>query len=254
MLAILPIFHGFGLGVCVNATLMKGGRAILAPIFTPEIAAKLIRSKRPHLMVGVPTLFDALTRNPSLKKAGLDCLRAAYCGADKLPRPVKEAFEKLVAARGGNVKLREGYGLTEAMSAVMAMPLGEYREGSVGVPFPDVLAKVVAPGMTEELPAGEVGELCIHGPTVMKGYLDQPVETAGALRVHPDGRTWLHTGDLFTVDADGFFRFRERLKRMIKSSGMNVYPGQVEEVLGRHPAVAEACVLGVPDEKQVERV
>ena len=204
MLAILPIFHGFGLGVCVNATLMKGGRAILAPIFTPEIAAKLIRRKRPHLMVGVPTLYDALTRDPSLKKAGLDCLRAAYCGADKLPRPVKEGFEKLVAARGGNVKLREGYGLTEAVSAIMAMPLSEYREGSIGVPLPDMLAKICKPGTVEDLPPGSEGEICLSGPSVMTGYLNDPEATAAGIahacrwprvaayrRSRPHGRGWL---------------------------------------------------------------
>ena len=254
MLAILPIFHGFGLGVCVNATLMKGGRAILAPLFTPEIAARLIRGKRPHLMVGVPTLFDALTRDPSLKKAGLDCLRAAYCGADKLPRPVKEAFEKLVAARGGNVRLREGYGLTEAMSAVMAMPLGEYREGSVGVPLPDMLAKICKPGTVEDLAPGSEGEICLSGPSVMTGYLNDPEATAAALRTHGDGRVWLHTGDLGRMDEDGFFYFTDRLKRMIKSSGFNVFPAQVEAVLQKHPAVLHACVVGVPDARQVERV
>jgi long-chain acyl-CoA synthetase len=109
-------------------------------------------------------------------------------------------------------------------------------------------------GTTDEVPPGEVGELCLAGPAVMQGYLDQPAETAAALRAHPDGRTWLHTGDLCTMDRDGYFYFRERLKRMIKSSGMNVYPGQVEEVLRLHPAVAQACVIGVPDEAQVERV
>ena len=254
MLAILPIFHGFGLGVCVNATLMKGGRAILSPIFTPEIAAKLIRRKRPHLMVGVPTLYDALTRDPSLKKAGLDCLRAAYCGADRLPRPVKEGFEKLVARHGGSVKLREGYGLTEAVSGIMAMPLGEYREGSIGVPLPDMLAKICRPGTVEELRPGREGEICLSGPSVMSGYLNDPEATAAALRTHADGRVWLHTGDLGRMDGDGFFYFTDRLKRMIKSSGFNVFPAQVEAVLQKHPAVLYACVVGVPDPQQVERV
>ncbi len=254
MLAILPIFHGFGLAVCVNATFMKGGRAILAPIFTPEIAAKLIRGKRPDLIVGVPTLYEALSRNPLLKKADLACLKAAYCGADKLPRAVKESFDGLVASRGGNVKLREGYGLTEAVSAIMAMPLDEYREGSTGVPLPDMLAKICTPGTAEELPAGSEGEICLSGPSVMTGYLNDAQATAEALRTHADGRVWLHTGDLGRMDEDGFFYFTERLKRMIKSSGFNVFPAQVEAVLQKHPAVLQSCVVGVPDEQQVERV
>ena len=254
ILACLPIFHGFGLGVCVNAAFMAGGTSILVPVFEAKVVADLLRKKRPNLLVGVPTLFDALSKDPSLAKADLSCLRATFCGADTLPRPVKERFEKLVATRGGKVKLLEGYGLTEAVTAIMAMPVNEYRERSIGVPFPDMLAKICVPGTTDEAPVGEEGEICVSGPAVMLGYLDDPEATRQALRVHADGRTWLHTGDLGRRDADGFFYFTVRLKRMIKSSGFNVYPAQVEGVLYRHPLVAEACVVGVPDEAQVERV
>jgi long-chain acyl-CoA synthetase len=254
ILAILPIFHGFGLGVCVNAAFMAGGKSILVPIFTAETVAKLLRAKRPNLLVGVPTLYDALARDPSLAKADLSCLRATFSGADTLPRPVKERFEKLVDERGGRVRLLEGYGLTEAVTAIMATPLDEYREGSIGIPFPDMLAQICRVGAEEVLAPGEEGEICISGPAVMLGYLDDPEATREALRVHDDGRTWLHTGDLGKMDADGFFYFTVRLKRMIKSSGFNVYPAQVEDVLYRHPLVAEACVAGVPDPAQVERV
>jgi long-chain acyl-CoA synthetase len=212
MLAILPIFHGFGLGVCINAVFMGGGKSILVPQFTPEIVA------------------------------------------DTLPRPVKERFEAVVKERGGNVQLLEGYGLTEAVTAIMATPLNQYREGSVGIPFPDMLAKIVKTGTTEEAPVGEEGEIYLHGPAVMLGYLDQPEETANTLRTHADGKIWLHTGDIGTMDADGFFYFKLRQKRMIKSSGMNVYPAQVEEVLYRHPDVKNVCVIGALDEKQVQRV
>jgi long-chain acyl-CoA synthetase len=254
ILAILPIFHGFGLGVCVNAAFMAGGKSILVPMFSAETVAKLLRTKRPNLLVGVPTLYDALTRDRSLAKADLSCLRATFSGADTLPRPVKERFEKLVVERGGRVKLLEGYGLTEAVTAIMATPLEEYREGSIGIPFPDMLAKICRAGAQQELPPGEEGEICVAGPAVMLGYLDDPEATRQTLRVHEDGRTWLHTGDLGKMDADGFFYFTVRLKRMIKSSGFNVYPAQVEAVLYQHPLVAEACVAGVPDPAQVERV
>jgi long-chain acyl-CoA synthetase len=254
ILAILPIFHGFGLGVCVNAAFMGGGKSILVPQFTPEIVADLIKKKRPNFVVGVPTLFEALSSNPVFTKADLSCLRATFSGADTLPRPVKERFEQVVRERGGNVQLLEGYGLTEAVTAIMATPLGQYREGSVGLPFPDMWAKIVTLGTTDEAPLGEEGEICIHGPAVMLGYLDQPEETAETLRTHADGKIWLHTGDIGTMDADGFFYFKLRQKRMIKSSGMNVYPAQVEDVLYKHPDVAKACVIGVPDEKQVQRV
>jgi long-chain acyl-CoA synthetase len=254
ILAILPIFHGFGLGVCVNAAFMAGGRSILVPLFDAKVVAKLLRTKRPNLLVGVPTLYDALARDPSLAQADLSCLQACFSGADTLPRPVKERFEALVRARGGSIRLLEGYGLTEAVTAIMATPLDEYREGSIGVPFPDMLAKICRPGTAEEVPTGEEGEVCVSGPAVMLGYLDDPAATRETLRVHADGRTWLHTGDLGKRDADGFFYFTVRLKRMIKSSGFNVYPAQVESVLYQHPLVAEACVVGVPDPAQVERV
>jgi long-chain acyl-CoA synthetase len=254
LLAIMPLFHGFGLGVCVNATLMGGGTSILVPTFTAASVAKLIRSKRPNFLVGVPTLFDALSRDPALAKTDLSCLKAAFSGADTLPRPVKERFEALVAARGGHVRLLEGYGLTEAVSGIMAMPLDEYREGSIGVPLPDILAAICEPGTTRHLAPQTEGEICISGAPVMTGYLGDAQATGEALRRHDDGRVWLHTGDLGRMDADGFFYFTCRLKRMIKSSGFNVYPAHVEAVLYKHAAVKDACVVGVPDPHQVERV
>ena len=254
ILAILPIFHGFGLGVCVNACFMGGGKTILVPQFTPETVAQIICTKKPSFVVGVPTLFDALSRHPKLSKADLSCLRGTFSGADTLPRTVKERFEEVVKKRGGNVQLLEGYGLTEAVTAIMSMPINEYREGSIGVPFPDMLAKIVKLGTTEEVPCGEEGEICVSGPAVMLGYLDQPAETADTLRKHPDGKIWLHTGDIGTMDEDGFFYFKLRQKRMIKSSGMNVYPAQVEDILYRQPQVQEACIIGVPDEVQVQVV
>lgn len=253
MLAMLPIFHGFGLGVCVNAALMNGGKSILVPMFEAELAAKLMK-KKPNYIIGVPTLFEALNKNDTFNKADLSCLYACFSGADTLPRVVKERFEEIVKRQGGNVKLLEGYGLTEAVTAIMAMPLGEYREGSIGIPFPNMLAKIVKRGTTEEAELGEEGEICVSGPAVMLGYLKQPEETAEVLKKHEDGRTWLHTGDIGTMDEDGFFYFKLREKRMIKSSGMNVYPAQVEAQLYTHDAVDEACVIGVPDIEQIERV
>jgi long-chain acyl-CoA synthetase len=254
ILAILPIFHGFGLGVCVNACFMGGGKSILVPQFTPETVAQIISSKKPSFVIGVPTLFDALSNHPKMNKTNLSCLRATFSGADSLPRVVKERFEEMVKKQSGNVQLLEGYGLTEAVTAIMAMPIGHYREGSIGVPFPDMLAKIVRIDTTEEVPCGEEGEICICGPAVMMGYLDQPEETADTLKQHSDGKIWLHTGDIGTMDEDGFFYFKLRQKRMIKSSGMNVYPAQVEDILYRHLEVREACIIGVPDQAQVQLV
>ncbi len=254
VLAILPIFHGFGLGICVNVAFMVGGKSILIPIFAPKEVAKLVKKKRPTFLVGVPTLFETLASDFTFRKSDLSCLDATFSGADTLPRSTKEKFESVVRARGGKVQLLEGYGLTEAVSAVMAMPIDKYREGSMGIPFPDMLAKIVKPGTEEELPVGTVGEICVSGPNVMLGYLNQPKENAETLQEHSDGRIWLHTGDLASMDVDGFFYFKSRLKRMLKVSGINVYPGQVEKTLQNHPDVDSVCVIGVPDRLQVSRV
>ena len=254
MLAMLPIFHGFGLGVCVNATFMAGGTCIMVPLFNPDQVAKLIKKKRPNYLIGPPTLYAALNKNENFQKADLSCLKATFCGADTLPRVVKEEFESIVEKRGGKVSLLEGYGLTEAVTAIMATPLDQYREGSIGIPFPNMLAKIVKSGTEEEAPVGEEGEICVHGPAVMLGYLEEPEETAKTLKKHEDEKIWLHTGDIGTMDEDGFFYFKLREKRMIKTSGMNVYPAQVEAQLYKHNAVAEACVIGVPDKDLVEKV
>ena len=254
ILAILPIFHGFGLGVCINAAFMGGGKSILVPQFTPEIVADLIKKKRPNFVVGVPTLFEALSSNPVFQKADLSCLRATFSGADTLPRPVKERFEAVVRERGGNVQLLEGYGLTEAVTAIMATPLNQYREGSVGLPFPDMLAKIVMIGDDGRGARRRGGRDLRERP---RGDAGLPRSAGGDGQYAQDPRrrqVWLHTGDIGTMDADGFFYFKLRQKRMIKSSGMNVYPAQVEDVLYRHPDVPKACVIGVPDEKQVQRV
>jgi len=254
ILAILPIFHGFGLGGCVNSVLMAGARAILVPVFDAANVAKLVRKKRPSVLAGPPTLFDALTKDPAFQRTDLSCLHLTVCGADTLPHPLRERFNSLLGHRGSNARMIEGYGLTEAVTGIMASPIHGNREGSIGIPFPDMLAKICKPGTTEEVPPKEEGEICVSGPAVMLGYLDDPSATAETLKVHADGRTWLHSGDLGTMDEDGFFYFRMRLKRMIKCSGFNVYPTQVEAVLYQHPLVAQACVVGIPDPASGERV
>jgi long-chain acyl-CoA synthetase len=254
VLAVLPIFHGFGLGALVHAGLISGAKLVMVPQFSAEIVAKLMRTERPTLMAGVPTLYDSLARDPALQKADLSSLRAAFSGADTLQQSVRDRFEGLVADRGGHVRLLEGYGLTEAVTAIMGNPLHAPRAGTVGIPFPDVDAKICEPGTQNDVATGTDGEICVTGPPVMLGYLDDPASTAESLRTHADGRVWLHTGDVGHMDDDGFVTFAARSKRMIKSSGFNVYPGQVEAVLQEHPAVAECCVIGVPDEAQGERV
>ena len=254
ILAILPIFHGFGLSVCVNAALLAGARTVLIPKFTVKDVARLIKKKKPTFLIGVPTLFKALLDERVFRKSNLSFLKMSFSGADSLPRTLKEAFDKTVHKNGGKSVLLEGYGLTEAVTAIMALPAHEYREGSIGLPFPGMDVKIVDPDNFVERPHGRIGEIIINGPAVMKGYLNNPEETAAALKVHDDGKIWLHTGDLGYRDKDGFFYFKQRLKRMIKSSGMNVYPSEVENVICQHKDVKFACVIGLEDDRQMTRV
>jgi long-chain acyl-CoA synthetase len=252
MLSILPMFHGFGLAVGIHAILVHGGACVLVPRFKASTLAPLVRRHRPAFMAGVPTLFDALAADPAFARTPMGSFKGIFCGGDSLSPETKYRFEAVLKRNGCETPLREGYGMTESVTASILMPAGEYRERSIGVPYPDMMAKVVRPGTTEECAPMEEGEICVSGPTVMLGYLDNPEETAKVLHVHSDGRTWIHSGDVGCMDADGFFYFRQRAKRVIKTSGIAVYPTQIEDVLNKHPAVRLSCVIGVPHPTQVE--
>jgi long-chain acyl-CoA synthetase len=254
MLGILPMFHGFGLCIGMHMTLMHSARLILVPIFSPEAFAKLIRKKRPTFIAGVPTLFELMIRNKRLKNTDLSMLRGVFVGGDTLSVDLKHRVDAFLKEHGSGSSIREGYGLTECVTASCLTPIDKYREGSIGIPFPDTFYKVVAVGTTNEVPYGTDGEICISGPSVMIGYNNEPEETASVLRVHDDGRTWLHTGDAGMMDDKGFIYFRQRIKRMIISSGYNIYPSQIENVLDMHPLVQCSCVIGVPDEIRIQSV
>jgi long-chain acyl-CoA synthetase len=254
ILSILPVFHGFGLGVCVHTFLIAGGKCVLVPRFTPETVAALIKKEKPQYMAGVPTLYEALVSSKTLKNTSLSCLKTAYAGGDRLPRSVKERFDALVKANGGQAELLEGYGLTESVTACIVTPKHQYREGSVGIPLPDMWAKIVEPGTNREAPVQTEGELCLAGPTLMLGYLNSQDVTDQTLKKHEDGRLWLHTGDICSMDGDGFVYFKLRMKRIIKVSGVSVSPLQVEEVLDGHPDVSLCCVIGIPDPYKMQVV
>ncbi len=252
MLSILPMFHGFGLAVGIHAMLIHGGTCILVPRFSAGALAGMVKKFKPAYMAGVPTLFDALSANAAFNNTSLASFKGLFCGGDSLSPQTKERFEAVVQKNGGNAPLREGYGLTESVTANILMPRDAYRERSIGVPYPDMLGKVVRLGTTVEAEPNEEGEICVSGPTLMLGYLDDPAETAVSLRRHDDGHLWLHTGDLGYMDADGFFYFKMRMKRIIKSSGISVYPTQIEDVLNTHPAVRLSCVIGVHHPTKVQ--
>ncbi|MDR2866422.1 MAG: AMP-binding protein [Methanomassiliicoccaceae archaeon] len=254
MLGVLPMFHGFGLCIGMHMTLMHAGKVILVPVFSPDSYAKLIKKKRPTFIAGVPTLFELIIRNRQLRKADLSFLRGVFVGGDTLTVDLKQRTDRFLSERGSRSTIREGYGLTECVTASCLTPLNEYRTGSIGIPFPDTFYKVVAVGTTDEVPYGTDGEICISGPSVMIGYNNEPKETQNVLKVHGDGRTWLHTGDAGMIDEEGFIYFRQRLKRMIISSGYNIYPSQIENVLDAHPFVQCSCVIGVPDDIRIQSV
>ncbi len=254
MLAVLPMFHGFGLGVCVHTVICKGGTVILVPRFNADSFADLLRKKKPRFIAGVPTLYEALLRKDRLKGVDFTHIKGVYSGGDTLPPDIKLRFDKALKERGASVTLREGFGLTECVTASALTPENEYRRRSVGIPYSDTFYKITAPGSEEELPAGTDGEICISGPTVMNGYLDDVNETANVLRKDSDGRIWLHTGDLGCMDADGFVYFKSRLKRMVKCSGYSVYPSQLEAVINAHEAVSVSCVIGIHDDYKMSRL
>ncbi|PZN07901.1 MAG: long-chain fatty acid--CoA ligase [Bacillota bacterium] len=239
ILGVMPFFHSYGMTTVMNLAVATQCTMVPLPRFDPDMVLKAIARYRPTMVPGVPTMYVALMNHPRFRQIDVSSIEACVSGAAPLPLEVQERFE---ASTGG--QLVEGYGLTEASPVTHCNPPDENkRNGTIGLPLPDTDARIVdIETGTKVLGPGEVGELCIRGPQVMKGYWNRPEETARALR---DG--WLYTGDLATMDEDGYFRIVDRKKEMIISGGYNVYPREVEEVLYEHPKVLEAAVIGVPD-------
>ena len=246
VLGAIPLFHVYGLTAVMLLSIVKGGEVILYP--NPrDIGAilKLIDKTKPSLFPGVPTMYIAILRHPNLAKYDLRSVRVCVSGAAPLPNEVRKQFE---AATGGRIV--EGYGLTEASPVTHCNPINGIVKECIGIPFPDTDAKLVDPeDASREVPPGEIGELAVRGPQVMKGYWNHPEETAAVLR-----SGWLLTGDIAKMDEDGYFSIVDRKKDLILCSGYNVYPREVEEVLFMHPAVAEAAAIGVPDAYRGESV
>ena len=254
MLSVMPVFHGFGLGIGIHTALIGGATCILIPQFNVKTYAQTLIKQKPNIIPGVPTLFEALLRAEDLKGQDLSFLRGIFSGGDSLPVELKKKVDAFLKEHNCSEQIREGYGTTECVTASCLTPKDYARSGSIGVPFPDVFYKVVKPGTTEEVEPNIEGEICVSGPTVMMGYMDNPEETANTLRRHTDGRIWLHTGDLGHMDQDGFVYFRQRIKRMIITSGYNVYPGQIENIIDGHEKVLLSCVIGVKDAYRGQKV
>ncbi|MBQ9517838.1 MAG: AMP-binding protein [Eubacterium sp.] len=254
MFSVMPLFHGFGLGVGIHTALVNGATCVLIPQFTIKTYAKDVLKYKPNVIVGVPTLFEALLRSDGFDGADLSFLKGVFCGGDSLSIELKKKVDAFLKEHNASVQIREGYGTTECVTASCLTPHDFFREGSIGIPFPDNYYQIVDPNTDKELPYGTEGEICIMSPTVMKGYLDNKAETAATLRTHDDGNVWLHTGDLGTMDEDGFIYYKQRLKRLIIVSGVNVYPSQVENTIDAHPDVLLSCAIGIPDPYKMHKV
>jgi len=230
----------------LNLAVACGGAMVLIP--NPRDLKNVLGSiskHHPTLFPGVPTLYVAINNYPDIKKYDLSSIRSCISGSAPLPLEVQEEFERITGA-----ELVEGYGLTEASPVTHANPLrGKRKAGTIGLPFPNTDAKIVDPDTREEVPQGEIGELAIRGPQVMKGYWNRPEETAAVLQ-----NGWLYTGDIASVDDEGYFRIVDRKKDLIIASGFNVYPREVEEILYENPKIIEAAVVGVPDRYRGETV
>ena len=254
MLSIMPVFHGFGLGIGIHTALIGGASCILVPQFSVKVYADTLLKQKPNLIPGVPTLFEALLRAEKLEGADLSFLKGIFSGGDSLSPELKKKADAFLKAHGCTQQIREGYGTTECVTASCLTPKDYARAGSIGVPFPDTYYKIVKAGTLEEADPDMEGEICISGPTVMLGYMDNPEETSHALQQHADGKTWLHTGDLGHMDSDGFVYFHQRLKRMIITSGYNVYPSQLENIIDGHEKVLLSCVIGIKDAYRGQQV
>lgn len=252
ILAILPIFHGFGLGVCVHVSFCFGACSVLIPQFNSKKFASILKKYKPTMLFGVPTLYEALIKADGADKLDLSFLKYVISGGDSLPKPLENSVNKFLDSHNTKVRICEGYGMTEGLAA-LCLSVGEgYKSGTIGKPLIGNRMCVVTPETTDELPANTDGELCVTGPTLMLGYRNNPEETANTLKVHKDGKVWLHTGDMASIDEDGFVHYKLRIKRMIVSSGFNVYPTQIEKVVESLPFVEKCIVVSMPHEYKKE--
>lgn len=254
MLSCMPVFHGFGLGINIHTVLIYGACCILMPSFNGKSYAKMLATRKPNFIAGVPTIFEALLHIPQLDGVDLSFLKGMFCGGDSLSVELKKKVDAFLKEHNAAIQIREGYGLTECVTASCLTPADTYRERSIGLPFADTQYCIVHPGTDEEVPAGTEGEIILTGPTTMLKYLHNSQETASTLRTLADGRTWLYTGDLGYMDEDGYVYFCQRIKRMIITNGYNVYPSQVENVIDGYPDVSYSCIIGVKDPRRMQRI
>ncbi|HJJ47264.1 MAG TPA: class I adenylate-forming enzyme family protein [Methanocorpusculum sp.] len=248
-LAILPIFHAFGLAITVHAPLISAMKMVLVPRFDPKGCFKQIKREHILFIAAVPALFERMY--PYFQKYNLSKIKLMVSGGDKVSETLIHKYNDLLIRDFAHCRFRAGYGLTEASGCAMLSPENSEKLpfGCIGKPFPGSKTCIVVPGTTELVAKGEEGELCFSGPTVMNGYYKNEAATNEVLVKHPDGEIWLHTGDIVEEEPNGNLVFRSRFKRMIKINGYNVYPMMIEEVFQEHPAVKQVCAVSTPWKK-----
>lgn len=252
MLAVLPLFHCFGLVVAVHCPLCLGGSVILIPQFDAKRFDKLITKYKPTFIPGVPTLYEALLVNKHMEGVDMSFVKNIISAGDTLPPAKNEAVNRFLASHGCKKTLMQGYGMTETSGPITFGSKGSDVLGSVGIPLPSNIVKIINIDTKEECKFGEVGEIMATGPNVMQGYLDNEKETNEILEKDSKGRVWVHTGDLGYMNEDGVVFFAQRLKRMLIVSGYNVYPSHIEDVILKHPSVLNCGVIGVPHPYKVQ--
>ncbi|MCF0232679.1 MAG: acyl--CoA ligase [Enterococcus sp.] len=248
MLAVLPLFHGFGLGVCVHTILSHGGSVILVPRFKALPVAKTILRYRCNFVSGVPAMYEKLIKLKVFNDKDLSFLQGVYLGGDNLSSSLKHQIDNFLKVHNAKIYAREGYGTTETTTVCCLNPEHANKDLSVGIPLPDMEIKIVKPGTQKCLEAEEEGQVVISGPSTMIEYVNKPEETAKTLQKHKDGLVWVHTDDIGYLDSDGFLYLKGRMKRMIIRNGYNIYPDQIEQALASCEAVFNSCVIGFKHE------
>lgn len=246
LLAITPIFHGFGLANCIHTPLCSNASVVLLPNFELKRFIKTLLRTKANLILGVPTLWRAMMNTDLLKNKDLSFLKVLISGGDTLSLQLENEINSFLKAHNAPNNIFKGYGLTESLAAVVFSHEAANKNTTIGIPLPGNNIKIVEPGTTTEVPEQTEGEICLYGPTISKGYYNNQEETELILKKHEDGRHWLHTGDMGYVDDKGKVFYTQRLKRIIISSGYNVYPSQVEDVILKHNMIEQCIVIGVP--------
>lgn len=245
VLGLMPMFHGFGLAMCIHVMINLGCHIVLVPKFDPIACIDLIFKEKIGYVYAVPALYEAMSRSEQIETEDLSFLELVAISGDKCSQRLMDRMNKYLEKGGAPARMTEAWGQTESLSAISLNPFFNQKKGSCGIALSGNEVKIVKPGTHETVPFGEDGEICAITPTLMRGYYRNEKETALAMQKHPDGKTWLHTGDIAYMDEDGYLYYRQRHSKMIIVSGFNVYPIQIEEVINSCDGVAVSCVVGV---------